>query len=277
MQPVHLYGAGTRHTHPAASFAEVNDRLYLLAIRFKPATSPPHRTGGCLEGGPSIIPLARDCKRPIAGIPHRRVSSVDMLLSTAEDLAAFVSELQKESDRGLALVGAALIDEKLKETLRAFFVEGKVASKLLDQGNGTLGSMSTRIDLCNVLGLLDDYERREIDLLRKIRNEFAHSIHGLTFKSGRVAGLCSSLTSELPADGDYPLTDPRFRYTNATVCIILRVYHRPDWVALERRKVKSWVDNDATKWQSLERDTPPPGISPVMAIGRLRRRDPRAD
>lgn len=44
-----------------------------------------------------------------------------MLLSTAEDLARFVDELKRESDRGLALVGAALIDDKVGDTLKAFF------------------------------------------------------------------------------------------------------------------------------------------------------------
>jgi len=203
--------------------------------------------------------------------------SKDMLLSTAEDLAAFVSELKRESDRGLALVGAALIDEKLKQTLRSFFVEGKAATKLLDQGNAPLGSMSTRINACHALGLLDDYEQCEIDLLRKIRNEFAHHTHGLTFKEHRVVGLCSSLTSRLPTDGDYPLTDPRFRYMNATICIVLRLYHRPDWVALERRSAKVWVDPDATRWRAFESETPPPGIAPVLAMARLRYRDTEAD
>lgn len=196
-----------------------------------------------------------------------------MLLSTAEDLAAFVKELQSESDRGLALVGAALIDEKLKETLRTFFVEGKAAGKLLDQGNAPLGSMSTRTDACHALGLIDDYEQSEIDLIRKVRNEFAHAIHGLSFKDNRVAGLCSSLTSDLPTDGQFPLTEPRFRYTNAVVCVVLRLYHRPDWVALERRKAKTWVDSDATKWRSFASDPPPAGISPVLAMGHFRSRE----
>lgn len=195
-----------------------------------------------------------------------------MLLSTAEDLAQFVGELRRESDRGLALVGAALIDEKLKETLRAFFVEGKAAGKLLDQGNAPLGSMSTRIDACHALGLLDDYEQSEIDLIRKVRNEFAHAIHGLTFANTRIAGLCSTLTSDLPVDGDFPLAEPRFRYTNAVVCMALRLYDRPDWVALERRNAKIWVKSDVTKWRSFGSDPPPPGISPVIALGHLRRK-----
>ena len=48
-----------------------------------------------------------------------------MRLDHAEDLAKFVEELKRETDRGLPLVGAALIDEKLLETMQSFFVEGK--------------------------------------------------------------------------------------------------------------------------------------------------------
>jgi hypothetical protein len=40
-----------------------------------------------------------------------------MRLDHAEDLAKFVEELKRETDRGLPLVGTALIDEKLRDTL----------------------------------------------------------------------------------------------------------------------------------------------------------------
>lgn len=45
-----------------------------------------------------------------------------MLVEHAEDLASFVKELQNETDRGLPLVGAALIDDKLLNSLESFFV-----------------------------------------------------------------------------------------------------------------------------------------------------------
>jgi hypothetical protein len=190
-----------------------------------------------------------------------------MLLSTAEDLAKFVDELRRETDRGLPLVGAALIDDRLTETLRSFFCESPSASKLIDDANAPLGTFSSRTEMCFALGLIDEYEYTEIGLIRKVRNEFAHAKHGITFSSPRVQGLCSSLKSDLPQGADYPLQDPRFRFTNAVVCLALRLYHRPDWVALERRKPKVWVDPEATKWRSMEDGPPPPGI-PVMVMAR---------
>lgn len=190
-----------------------------------------------------------------------------MLLSTAEDLAKFVTELKRETDRGLPLVGAALIDDRLAETLRSFFCESPRSSKLIDDSNAPLGTFSSRTEMCFALGLIDEYEYTEIGLIRKVRNEFAHAKHGIAFSSPRVQGLCSSLKSDLPQGADYPLQDPRFRFTNAVVCLALRLYHRPEWVALERRKPKVWVDPEATKWRSMEDSPPPPGI-PVMMMAR---------
>jgi len=188
-----------------------------------------------------------------------------MLLSTAQDLAQFVDELKRETDRGLPLVGAALIDDRLTATLRAFFCEVPSSGKLLDEPNAPLGTFSSKADACYALGLIDDFEYNEIALVRKVRNEFAHAKHGMSFAAPRVQGLCSSLMSDLPTGSNYPLQHPRFRFTNAVLCLALRLYHRPDWVALERRGSKAWVDPGAIRWRSVEDGLPPPGI-PVMVM-----------
>lgn len=187
-----------------------------------------------------------------------------MRLDHAEDLARFVDELKKETDRGLPLVGIALIDEKLRDTLEAFFVSNKSTKKLLDEPNSPLGTFSARIDACYALGLINEYEYQEINLLRKVRNEFAHAKHGVSFKSDKILGLCSSLTSSLPEGSGFPLSDSRFRFTNAVVCIVLRLYYRPDWVQLEKREIKEYNNNDG-KWISVKDQHPPEGI-PIIAM-----------
>lgn len=178
-----------------------------------------------------------------------------MLLEHAEDLAGFINELQAETDRGLPLVGAALIDEKLLKTLDAFFVEGKSAERLLSVPNAPLGTFSSRNDACYNLALIDKFEYQEIGLIRKLRNEFAHARHGLSFENEKIKGLCTSLQSPLPKDGGYPIDTPRFRLVNAIVCIVLRLYYRPDWVAKERRKQRSWVPD--SRWY-ISNENPPP-------------------
>lgn len=133
-----------------------------------------------------------------------------MEATDVEYLARFLGELQTETDRGLPLVGAALIDARLQETLRAFMCEHRTAGKLLDEVNAPLGAFSARAQTCYALGLIDDHEYAEIELIRKVRNEFAHAKHGTTFRSDRVQGLCSSLKADLPEGAGYPTSDPRF-------------------------------------------------------------------
>ena len=182
-----------------------------------------------------------------------------MLLSTATDLAAFTQELQRETDRGLPLVAAALIDELLAGSLRNFFVQDRSGEKLLDGATAPMGTFSARLQLCYALGLIDDYEKSEIDLIRKIRNHFAHARHGLSFADASINGLCTSLSSPLPQGDAYLRPTARFRLINATVCMVLRLYHRADWVALERRQAKVWVEPDFTRWRSTETEPPPKG------------------
>ena len=194
-----------------------------------------------------------------------------MLLSTADDLAKFIDELRRETDRGLPLVGAALIDDRLTETLRSFFCKVPSTAKLLDDSNAPLGTFSARTEACYSLGLIDEFEYNEIGLIRKVRNEFAHAKHGMSFSTQRVEGLCSSLKSDLPEEAGYPIKDPRFRFTNAVIVLALRLYHRPEWVALEQRNSKTWVDKKATKWRSVKDEIPPPGVPVIVMAGRTRR------
>lgn len=182
-----------------------------------------------------------------------------MLLSTAEDLAIFTQELQKETDRGLPLVAAALIDELLSDTLRSFFIDNSTHDKLLNGATAPIGTMSARVNLCHALGLIDDYEKAEAELIRKVRNRFAHARHGLSFGDDAIKGLCSSFSSPLPEGDANPAHTPRFRLINATICVVLRLYHRADWVALERRKSKVWVEPDFTRWRSTEEEPPSKG------------------
>jgi mannitol operon repressor len=62
--------------------------------------------------------------------------------------SGFLAEFQKESDRGAALVGAALPDTRLERLLLSHMVPGKVANDLLLGGNAPLGTFSSRISAC---------------------------------------------------------------------------------------------------------------------------------
>jgi hypothetical protein len=125
-----------------------------------------------------------------------------------KDFNAFLQEFQNETDRGAALVGAAIIDLRLQETLRAFMVSNNAADELLEGPGAPLGTFSSRIAATYALGLIDPHEKNECTMIRKIRNEFAHRAHGTTFSDPEIARHCRTLKSKLPDGSDIVLSHP---------------------------------------------------------------------
>jgi hypothetical protein len=188
-----------------------------------------------------------------------------------KELSQFFAELQLESDRGMALVGAAHVDERLLQILQAFFCDEHAANRLLVEGNAPLGTFSARAEACLALGFIDAFEYAEIKLIRKIRNEFAHATHGTSFKTNRIEGLCSSLKSELPDGVNYP-NMARARFINSTVSLASRLFHRPEGARKQKRNAKVWVKPEQIRWRGVDEELPPEGMS-VITLCQTRRTD----
>ena len=59
--------------------------------------------------------------------------------------------------------------------------------------DGALGAFASRIKIAYLMGLIDKPTKSELDLIRKIRNEFAHIRQDIRFTSPKVKGRCSEL------------------------------------------------------------------------------------
>jgi DNA-binding MltR family transcriptional regulator len=105
---------------------------------------------------------------------------------------AFLEELNKESDRGAALVSAAMLDDLLEKIILAFLIDTKETKKLISGFNAPLGTFSARIIAAYSLGLLSEEEYEECGRLRQIRNEFAHHVHQ-KFDDQKVRDVCGNL------------------------------------------------------------------------------------
>jgi hypothetical protein len=113
----------------------------------------------------------------------------------SEDSRRFVEDLQKETDRGAALVGAAFVDNVLESMLRAFFVDdAKVVNELLKPA-GAAGTLSARIDLAYCMGLMGKREYKDLGIIRRIRNEFAHLDRPVSFRMQGAKSLCQQLVT----------------------------------------------------------------------------------
>lgn len=156
-----------------------------------------------------------------------------------KDVSVFLSEFNTESDRGATLTAAALLDESLRQILSAFLIDTSAKDKLLAGFYAPLGTFSAKIDATYCMGLIQENEYRELHIIRRIRNQFAHSWRGVSFQSGKVANLCD----QLPWLGPIELEEGsnlRSRFNFAVVILLTDFMWRGRLVVKDKRKTKIW-------------------------------------
>ena len=91
------------------------------------------------------------------------------------EIASFRMDLEGESDRAAVIIAASKLDELLRDLIVARLVPSNTSHDELVDGDRPLSSFSARISIALRLGLIDAEIARSLDLIRKIRNDFAHS------------------------------------------------------------------------------------------------------
>lgn len=221
-----------------ATFREVTDRFARAApstlVRMASMMQESFKDEAVLKSLEAHTPGATEQLRPV--IPHLAKSEHDRIFSPPEDLeltpeqmradllgfAAFVDELNKESDRGAALVGAALIDDRLERLLRSHLIASRTLEELLESASPVLGSFESRTRMCYVLGLITRGERAECQVIGEIRNQFAHKTHGLKFDTEAIATKCTRLKGFVVAQ-----SSPRELYINSVIALCVVLWYRP--------------------------------------------------
>jgi DNA-binding MltR family transcriptional regulator len=103
-------------------------------------------------------------------------------------------ELGKETDRSVAIVASALLDEALKESVKARLLPARKNEWcILSGGNSPLSTFSSRINFCYQIGLISHVMQRDLHIIRKLRNDFAHNPFELSFNYNAVKNRVSEL------------------------------------------------------------------------------------
>ncbi len=96
-------------------------------------------------------------------------------------------EFDKETDRAAVILTAAIMDDLLRMLVAARLVPVSSSNdELFDGANAPLGTYSSRIEIAYRLGLISIKFARDLHLVRKIRNDFAHNVRGCSFEDARV-------------------------------------------------------------------------------------------
>jgi DNA-binding MltR family transcriptional regulator len=123
----------------------------------------------------------------------RTWSTAAVMLGIRREVDEFYETLQKETDRGLALVCASYLEVEIRRLLRDFLVEApKVAERLLGI-SGACGTFSSQIDLALLIGLIHPKVYKGLHLIRRIRNCFAHEHRKRSFTDADIASRCREL------------------------------------------------------------------------------------
>lgn len=103
-------------------------------------------------------------------------------------------ELFKSPDVALVLIEAAALEHVLRLRIRDLMMPlSKKLNERLFEGYGPLSSFSAKVDVAFALKVISEEAYRELTLVRKIRNELAHSFEDISFRHPDVIPLCKQL------------------------------------------------------------------------------------
>jgi hypothetical protein len=143
----------------------------------------------------------------------KKKPSLHSLSRLPMNIETFFKELQGESDRACALVIGAAISEVLRELLESYFgkLEEGDTNHLFHDPGAPLGGFGSRTDIAFALGLINPVERAVANVIRGIRNQFAHTLAQIDFSHELIIGELAKvsdkdvLTSKLSCSDSHQL------------------------------------------------------------------------
>ena len=128
--------------------------------------------------------------------PNREDRQVQQVLAAfSESVPRWVADLVMEGERSAVIVGAAQLDNVLEQYLLTVLQPQPGSDDKLFGTNGPLRDTYPKINVAYRLGIIDaDVERALLQLVRKIRNDFAHSMESASLSEGPQNDRLNELT-----------------------------------------------------------------------------------
>ena len=161
------------------------------------------------------------------------------------DVNGWLEEFQNESDRAAAVLAVAYLEAQLENVFRGFLVDSKEVDELFGP-DAPLGTFSSRRRMAYALGMLTPIQHRDLELLGRIRNKFAHRLHGLSFRSNEVFQLCDQLRTPKLFEATHFQPDVRGMFVTAVALIAMELNALASRVGEQRRVVPKEVTASTT-------------------------------
>ncbi len=139
------------------------------------------------------------------------------------DLNRFMKLVHDQDDRAMVLSMGSFIEEALGSLLLAYFRNCKATRELVEGFNAPLGTLGARIKAVYAFGLVGEDQFKDMEILRKVRNLFAHDWEGISLERNDVAALIGQL-SGYSFEGVSKDGPPRERLTRTIGCIATELH-----------------------------------------------------
>jgi mannitol operon repressor len=106
---------------------------------------------------------------------------------------SYYDQLKSESDRGCAIIGGAMIDQSLSKLIAKYLIDDQPAVDELLEPHGRPSSVYTRVSLAYCLGLVMKNQVKDIIVISRIRNYFAHNLDAASFENEEVMKMCDEI------------------------------------------------------------------------------------
>jgi hypothetical protein len=174
--------------------------------------------------------------------------------------AAFMLQFSEEPEHVSVILACSRIDELLGILIRSRLLPCPAKNDQLLESERGLGTFSNRIDLAYRLGLIPNRLSEVLHLLRKIRNDFAHTYTGQRMDSSPHTDRLMEALRLIKIEGDMPvvrkgmrlrnpmLSQARENFTILAIVIIgslemaTRIVQSVDNTLCEKLKVLRWFD-----------------------------------
>lgn len=144
---------------------------------------------------------------------------------TLASLNRFLSLVGKHDDPSMVLALATFIEDTLGRLLLAYFRNCKATRELVEGFNAPLGTLGTRAKAAYAFGLLTKEQYQDIEILRKVRNHFAHNWEGVSLQRSDIQSMIGQLSGytldQEPIEGGHK---EKLLGTLSTCCIELQVF-----------------------------------------------------
>lgn len=141
------------------------------------------------------------------------------------NLNRFLRLVRGQDDHSMVLSLATFIEDTLGRLLLAYFRDCKATRELISGFNAPIGTLSSRIKAVYAFGLATEDQFKDMEILRKVRNRYAHNWEGVSLEQNDIRAMIGQLSGytfdQKPIEGG---DREKLWSTLSNVCVELQLF-----------------------------------------------------